>query len=137
MLYAAERAVERCIVLVGLLDLRTTYGQGDVAGRGSSDLCLVWDTQVYGQLRPLKQVQRVPPQSLVEVLPVWHVTHPTKKTRIRIKYQFMSAEKLESAYFAGTGYCDAKWENTHLVSKGLEFTGGAGIEVHKLVSIYE
>lgn len=113
MLYAAERAVERRIVLVGLLDLRTTYGQGDVAGRGSSDLCLVWDTQVYGQLRPLKQVQRVPPQSLVEVLPVWHVTHPTKKTRIQIKYQFMSAEKLESAYFAGTGYCVRRQMGKH------------------------
>lgn len=121
--------------LVGLLDLRTTYVQGDVAGRGSS--CLVWGTQVYGQLRPLKQVQRVPPQSLGEVLPVWHVTHPTNNTQIQIKYQFMSAEKLEPAYFCRNGYCDAKWENTHLVSKGLEFTGGAGIEVHKLVSIYE
>lgn len=27
--------------------------------------------------------------------------------------------------------------NAHLVSKGLEFTGGAGIQVHELVSVYE
>lgn len=28
-------------------------------------------------------------------------------------------------------------QNTHLVSKGLEFTGRAGIQVHELVSVYE
>lgn len=56
--------------------LRNTYGRGDVAGRGSSDWCQVWGTQVYGRLHPLVQVQREPPQSLGAALPVWHETHP-------------------------------------------------------------
>lgn len=30
-----------------------------------------------------------------------------------------------------------RWQNTHLVSKGLEFTCGAGIQVHELVSVYQ
>lgn len=57
--------------------VRTTYEQGDVAGRGSSDWCQVWGTRVYGQLHPLVQVQRVSPQSLGAALPAWHETHPT------------------------------------------------------------
>lgn len=102
-----------------------------MAERGSSDWCQVWGTQVYGQLHPLVQAQKAPPLSLEAVLPVWHETHPThSRHRLNISSASQKSQTCSTTL-------SIKRKNTHLVSKGLEFTGGAGIQVHELISIYK